>query len=94
MTYRWYAINSEAPTDTIALAGTESSIEVDYADFSDLGTYTFHADVQYNNAIKDRGIRAHALWTTNVLNAAGASYELVVTPAPGRPSITIEDVED
>lgn len=94
VTYRWYAINSEAPTVEIPLAGTTSTIAVDYADFADLGTYTFHAEVQYDNAIKDRGTRAHALWSADVLNDTGGAYELVVTPAPGRPSITIEDVID
>lgn len=94
LTYRWYAINSEAPTVEISLVGTGSEIEIDYADLADLGKYTFHAEVQYDNAIKDRGSRDHAFWTATVTNAAGDPYELQVTPAPGRPTITIEDVID
>lgn len=100
LTYRWYAINDENPGVEIPLtdpasstdAGAENNISVDYADFTEAGTYAFHVEVQYSSAIKDRGTREHAIWTTTV--GGTDPYELVVTLAPGRPHITIENVED
>src|SRR5690606_33319685 len=61
LTYRWYAVNNENPgveiplTDPASITndGAGNNITVDYADFTEAGTYTFHVEVQYSNAIKD-----------------------------------------
>lgn len=102
MTYRWYAINSNDAATQIPLtepatatnAGAENAISLDYEDLTAIGTYTFHVEVQYSDGIKAREDRSHALWTAQVLNDEGAPFELVVTPIPGRPTITIESVVD
>ena len=65
----------------------------DYTNLLAVGTYTFYVEVQYSNDIKDRGTREHALWTAQVTNG-GTPYQLVVTPVPGRPTITIVDITD
>lgn len=101
LTYRWYAINNENPEVEIPLtdpasstdAGAVSNINVDYAEFTEAGTYTFHVEVQYSSAIKDSGTREHAVWTATV-GGGTDPYELIVTLAPGRPTITIENVQD
>lgn len=100
LTYRWYAINDANPgvqiplTDpaSITSAGAENNITVDYADFTEVGTYTFHVEVEYSNAIRDRETREHAVWTATV--GGVTPLEIVVTPTPGRPTITIEAVND
>lgn len=100
LTYRWYAINNAAPGTEISLtdpltntnAGAENNITVDYADFTAAGTYTFHVEVEYSSSIQDRGDRDHAIWTATV--GGETPFELVVTTAPGRPTITIESVND
>lgn len=101
LTYRWYAINSENPGTQIPLTdpatvtndGAANNITVPYGTFTGVGTYTFHVEVQYSNAIKDRETREHALWTATV-GGETTPFELVVTPVPGRPTITIETVVD
>lgn len=103
LTYRWYAVNSNDVGTQIPLttpptstnAGATSSLQIPYADLNDAGTYTFFVEVQYSNAIKDRGTRAHAIWNIPVTENGNADvFELVVSPTPGRPIITIEAVND
>lgn len=92
LTYRWYAVNDQDPTNEIAIADPAA---IDYNLFSAVGTYTFHVEVAYASTIKDRGTRAHAIWETQVmLNGGTGAYELEVTPRPGRPTITIEAITD
>lgn len=102
LSYRWYAVNNndpgtqiELPTATPTATGATHTLSIsEYTNLLQVGTYTFYVEVQYSDAIKDREDRAHALWTTQVTTSAGMPYELVVTPAPGRPTITIVEVTD
>lgn len=106
LTYKWYAYNETTServefTDVSSganhsAAGATNTFTLSAADFADLaakpGTYRFHVEVQYHSDIKDRGTRTHALWTAQV--GGDTPYKLVVTPKPGRPTITIESVVD
>lgn len=90
LTYRWYAINDQAPTTEIAITDPAN---IDYDLFNAVGTYSFHVEVTYASTIKDRETREHAIWNTQVM-VDGEAFELNVTPRPGRPTITIESVND
>lgn len=101
LTYRWYAVNSNAPDTQIPLTdpatetnpGAANDISIDYADLTDFGSYTFFVEVQYSNGIKDRDSREHAIWTAQVMDGTEA-FTIDVTQTPGRPTITIESIED
>ncbi|TJZ54967.1 hypothetical protein FAZ15_16025 [Sphingobacterium olei] len=101
MTYRWYAINIDAPGTQIELPGNVNTVSgasnsltiTDYSNLLVPGTYHFYVEVQYSEDIKERENRPHALWTAQV-GGSVTPYELVVTPKPGRPTITIEAVND
>ena len=90
LTYRWYAINDEAPETEITI---NDAANIDYEQFDEAGTYTFHVEVMYASTIKDRETREHAIWSSQVMLGENA-FELHVAPRPGRPTITIEAVID
>lgn len=101
LSYRWYAVNSNNTNTQIPLtdpatatnSGAENNIAIDYAHLTDFGTYTFYVEVQYSNGIKDRGTREHAVWTAQVMDGTEV-FTIDVTQTPGRPTITIESIED
>lgn len=101
LTYRWYAVNSNDLGTQIPLTdpatttnpGAINNIEIDYTDLTDFGSYTFFVEVQYANSIKDRGTRDHAIWTAQVMDGT-EGFTIEVTQTPGRPTITIEAIED
>ncbi|WP_270090323.1 hypothetical protein [Sphingobacterium sp. SYP-B4668] len=102
LTYRWYAVKKgdasatqiNLPTNTVTDDGAANTFTLsDYSALSDPATYHFYVEVQYSEAIKQRDNRPHALWTAQV-GGATTPYELIVSPKPGRPSITIEAVND
>ncbi|WP_306353271.1 hypothetical protein [Flavobacterium sp. '19STA2R22 D10 B1'] len=90
LTYKWYAIkdgNTAAPIDL----GT--SLTATAPIFTDPGTYTFFVEVEYINTIKDKGARTYVTYKGQVMNGATA-VTVVVSPAPGAPTITITGVTD
>lgn len=103
LTYRWYAVNDEDPGLEIPLttpatqtnAGATSSINIDYdvLKAAGVGTYTFFVEVEYSAAIKGRGGRSHAVWSSQVMDGTDA-FEVQITPTPGRPTITIGTIVD
>src|SRR5690606_24932770 len=101
LTYRWYAVNDNDPGTQIPLTdpatatnpGAINNIEIDYTDLTDFGSYTFFVEVQYANSIKDRDSREHAIWTAQVMDGT-EGFTIEVTQTPGRPTITIEAIED
>lgn len=105
LTYRWYAVetgNDETEAaNQISLAtnenisGATNDISIPYGDLSfatTAGTYRFYVEVRYSDDIKNPGDRAHALWTGVV--GGDTPVELEITPIPGRPTITIEEIID
>ena len=105
LTYRWYAVEigndvtdpeNQLPLTTNSdITGATNGISIPYGDLSfatDAGTYRFYVEVRYSDDIKDPGTRAHALWTGVV--GGDDPFELEITPTPGRPTITIEEVID
>lgn len=101
LTYNWYAVldgNTAAPIalgSASTINGATSSLTFDYDDLDEAGTYTFYVEVEYSSAIKDKGSRGvnHGFWRADV-QSGGSAYELVVTPKPGRPTITIGTIVD
>lgn len=95
LTYRYYAVKDDQVSSPIELgtvteAGADNIFEVDYSilNTEGTGTYTFFVDVTYSSAIKDRGGRAHAIWTEQI-QRNGSNYTVNVTSQPGRPTIEI-----
>lgn len=101
MTYSWYAVKDGDAANPISLgtsttaSGATNTKTVNFSDLTAAGTYTFYVDVEYSNAIKDKATRAvgHGFWRANVMNGATAQT-VVVSPKPGRPTITIGTVVD
>lgn len=103
LTYRWYAIKDgetatqiDLPENVVTEDGGTHTLSIsDYTALLEAGNYTFYVEVQYSNGIKDRVGRTHAIWSTQVLaDGSTDAFELTVTPIPGRPTITIEGIND
>lgn len=102
LTYHWFAVldgdNANpialTPTATPTAGGTSTAI-FDFGELTAAGTYTFYVEVAYSSAIKDKGARpeGHGFWRASVMNGA-STYEIEVTPRPGRPTITIGSITD
>lgn len=106
LSYRWYAVKDGETTQidlfTTTANGATHTLTLDGANdgyaalvTAGVGTYTFYVEVQYSNTIKDREEREHAIWNSQVTaNGTTDPYQLTLTPTPGRPTITIEDITD
>ncbi|SKC03355.1 hypothetical protein SAMN05660841_03761 [Sphingobacterium nematocida] len=101
LAYRWYAVKKGDVSNTkiylqttpVNSTGAANTFTLsDYTALADAATYQFFVEVQYSEAIKQRDNREHALWTARV--GGDTPYELIVSPKPGRPTITIETVND
>lgn len=89
-TYKWYALkdgNTAAPIDLGTAATATATI------FPDAGIYTFFVEVEYINTIKDKGSRGYVTYKGQVMDGANP-VTVVVSPAPGAPTITITGVTD
>lgn len=82
--YNWYA-NLDGGTANPIDLGDTATYDVTLAEE---GTYTFYVEVTY--AVKtDDGTREYVVFTDAVDDETGNPLEVVVTPIPGAPTITI-----
>lgn len=100
LTYTWFAVLDGDTDNAIQLTsattttdGATASATIDFDELDEAGTYTFYVEVAYSSAIKsntgfDEG---HGFWRAYVEDG-GTNYQIVVTPRPGRPTITIGTV--
>ncbi|UGU16981.1 hypothetical protein LS482_03695 [Sinomicrobium kalidii] len=88
VSYAWYAVKDGDTVNPIDLATTTDTYSVT---LTDPGTYTFYVEVEY--VVKDKGSRDYVTYTGNVQDA-GVDLEIVVSPTPGAPTITIGSVTD
>ncbi|WP_268223688.1 hypothetical protein [Sinomicrobium oceani] len=90
VSYQWFAIKDGDTGNPVDLETTTDSYSVT---LTDTGTYTFYVEVEYATSIKDKGARDYVMYTSTVQNA-GSDLEIVVSPTPGSPTITIGGVTD
>ncbi|RAV27448.1 hypothetical protein [Sinomicrobium soli] len=88
VSYEWFAVKDGETGSPINLATTTDSYDVI---LTDPGTYTFYVEVEY--AVKDKDARDYVTYTSTVQNG-GSDLEIVVSPTPGAPAITIGAVTD
>ncbi|MBC9797354.1 hypothetical protein [Sinomicrobium weinanense] len=88
VTYTWFAVKDADTANPIDLATSADTYAVT---LTDPGTYTFYVEVEY--VVKDKGSRDYVTYTTTVQDGA-ADLQIVVSPTPGAPTITIGTVTD
>lgn len=102
LTYTWFAVRDGDTDNAIQLTsaatttdGATASATIDFDELDNAGTYTFYVEVEYSSAIKDKELRleGHGFWRAYVEDGA-ANYQVVVTPRPGRPTISFGTIVD
>ncbi|MEH6681498.1 MAG: hypothetical protein V7724_13190 [Sediminicola sp.] len=88
VTYNWFAVQDGDTANPLDLANTTESYEVT---LTDPGTYTFFVEVEYT--VKDPGSRDYITYV-GAVEDAGSDLEIVVSPTPGTPTLTIGSVVD
>lgn len=95
-TYQWYYSLNGGAKVAMGTAGTTNTTQIVNDATTGIpttpGTYTFYVDIEYT--IKPKGARTYVTYTGEVQDAGGNIVEVVVTPIPGSPAITIGTVTD
>lgn len=86
-TYEWFAIPATAPSTPVSISTTSSAAIT----LTTPGTYTFKVKVQYS--VKSDASKSYTVFENVVQNGAN-DLEVVITEAPGNPTISIDSVTD